>query len=405
MAPDVAPDVSDDVSDEQPEPARIVLVESVPGAPGLLGATGWHALQAADVVLLRHPDQHPSSPHLAMAELDVAPIPDGTLKVRDRRDLLAPGAGDISDRRLATGLCDAAELGGAPVTVLLGPEDGLLGRAVGMEAARRHVEVEWVFLAELPVGGDVLRLVEVERRLRDPEHGCPWDLEQDHASLAPYLVEETYEALEAIAGGDDREIVEELGDVLLQVVFHAQVGQDRRAFTFDDVARGIADKLVHRHPHVFGDADVADADEVRDRWEELKAAEKPERDGPFDGVASAQPAMPLTAKLQSRAARAGVPRPDAPAAAAAVTDALGAVLAAADDEARSEQVGELLLAAVQLAGAVDADPELALRAAAGRFRTRVEGMLQLARARELDPTALSAEQSLALLEEARERYG
>ena len=382
--------------------SRIVLVESAPGAPGLLGFAGWQALTTADAVLLRDPEQHPARPHLERADVPVEPIPGGTLDVRDRRDLLQD-RGAPSDRRLASGLCDRAE-GGAACVVLLGPDDGGLGRAVGLEAARRHVEVEWIFLAELPAGGELLRLVDVERRLRDPEDGCPWDLEQDHASLAPYLVEETYEALDAIAGGDDRELVEELGDVLLQVVFHAQIGADRRAFTIDDVARGIADKLVRRHPHVFGDVDVADAEEVTANWEELKRAEKPGRDGPFDGVAAAQPALPLAAKLVSRAARHHVPRPDAGEALALVGSRSAAVADAAPDE-RGRAVGELLLAVVGLAGQVGVDPELALREAADRFRRLVEGYHDLARQRDVDLAAASEEERRALVADARERFG
>lgn len=382
--------------------SRVVLVESAPGAPGLLGFPGWQALSEADVVFLRDPEQHPAWPHLERADIPVEPIPGATIEVRDRRDLLG-GRGDVSDRKLANGLCDRAGQG-TPCTVLLGPDDGQLGRAVGLEAARRHIEVEWIFLAELPAGGELLRLVDVERQLRDPEHGCPWDLEQDHVSLAPYLVEETYEALDAIHGGDDRELVEELGDVLLQVVFHAQLGADRRAFTIDDVARGIADKLVHRHPHVFGDVEVADADEVVANWDELKQQEKPGRAGPFDGVATSQPAVPLVAKLVSRAARHHVPQPDGEAALVLVRDRLDA-LADADDGDRGEAYGELLLAVVGLAQRSGLDPELTLRAAADRFRTRVEGFLDLARQREVDLATADAEARRQLVAEARERFG
>ena len=384
---------------DQPQ-GRIVLVESTPGAPGVLGATGWAALAAAPVVHLRDPDTHPSARHLSTAGLSTTAIPVGTLDVRDRRDLL--GAGDPGERRLAAGLCDVAE-DGEDAVVLLGPGDEHLGRAVGLEAAKRHVEVEWVFLAELPVGGELLRLVEVERRLRDPVDGCPWDLEQDHGTLAPYLVEETYEALDAIAGGDDAEIVEELGDVLLQVVFHAQVGADRRAFTIDDVARGIADKLVRRHPHVFEDVDVEDADEVVANWEQLKAAEKPERDGPFDGVVAAQPAVPLVEKLLSRAAKQAVPVPDAAAAATGVAGQAQALAAGGGDAERG--LGDLLFAAVALARALDVDPELALRAAADRYRDQVERAVALADDRGATLADLPLVERIALLGEARRAAG
>jgi XTP/dITP diphosphohydrolase len=360
-------------------------------------------------VLLRDPSQHPSAIHLERAGLTVEPIPDGSLHLRDRRDLI--GLGDPGDRRLAAGLCDAAESGTEQV-VLLGADDVSLGRAVALEGAKRRIEIEFMFLAEMPAGGELLRLVEVERALRDPENGCPWDLEQTHASLAKYLVEETYETLDAIAGGQDEDIVEELGDVLLQVVFHAQLGADRRAFTIDDVARGISDKLVRRHPHVFGDTDVEDADEVASRWDEIKAAEKPERSGPFDGVASSQPAMPFADKIVSRAAKAHAPVQDAAAAGATIRTQLESLAAGVDAEDGQDaaaqvesQIGELLLAAVALSRSLDVDPELSLRAAAQRLRLRVEGYVGLAAQREIElATAADAVRS-ALLDECRERYG
>lgn len=383
---------------------RIVLVETAPGAPGLLGYGGWQALHGAQTVLLRDPDTHPSVPYLHGAGVSTAAVPTGTLDVRDRRDLL--GAGDPGDRRLAAGLCDLAEEG-TDAVVLLAPGDERLGRAVGLEAARRYVEVEWVFLAEMPAGGDLLRLVEVGQRLRDPTDGCPWDLEQDHESLGVYLVEETYELLDAIAAGDDTELVEELGDVLLQVIFHAQVASDRGAFGIDDVARGIAEKLVRRHPHVFADVDVADADEVVANWARIKDAEKPERDGPFDGVAASQPGVALVGKLLSRARREGAPVPDASAAATALrgwADALAAAEPPADLDAGAA-VGELLFAAVALARSVDVDPELALRGAATRYRQQVEDAVALAGARGARLADLPVVERIALLGEARRARG
>lgn len=158
-----------------------------------------------------------------------------------------------------------------------------------------------------PRGERVLELIEVMDRLRSPG-GCPWDAEQTHDSLVPYLVEEAYELVEAIESGDLDHVVEELGDVLLQVVFHARVGQENpnQPFDIDDVAGCIAEKLRRRHPHVFGDASVDSAAEVSTRWEEIKAAEKPERSGPLAGVPEALPALERAQKVVSRLDRAGM---------------------------------------------------------------------------------------------------
>ncbi|MFP5308735.1 MAG: nucleoside triphosphate pyrophosphohydrolase [Actinomycetes bacterium] len=395
---------------------RVVVVETSPVAPGLLPFAAWEALTASDLVLARDPEGHPSRPWLYQAGVELGGLePAGPVALAGI-DLMQ--AGSPTDRALARALCDAAggpaaardEAGGVPpgrqVAYLRGPDDGEeLIRAIGMEAAKRHVEVEFVFLAELPQGTELLRLVEVERRLRDPETGCPWDLEQDHATLGRYLVEEAHELLHAIDTGDDTDIREELGDVLLQVVFHAQVAADRRAFTIDDVARGIADKLVRRHPHVFGDVEVADAAEVTANWEELKAAEKPEREGPFDGVPMSLPALQLAEDLQRKAARTGFRWDDLDGPVAKVREELDELLAAEDVEAREAELGDLLLAVVAVGRQLEVEPEAALRRASTRFRTRVEGMLDLARQRGVDTTELDADAWLALWDEARERHG
>jgi len=195
-------------------------------------------------------------------------------------------------------------------------------------------------------GARLLEAVAVMDRLRSPG-GCPWDAEQTHASLLPYLLEEAYEAAQAIEDGDAAETQEELGDVLLQVLFHARLGEEADpAWDIDSVAGGLVDKLVERHPHVFGDATVADAAEVDARWEEIKAAQKG-RTSVVDGVPLALPALALSAKLRRRAARCGV-----------------------DDSAfdPGEGYGARLwsLAAAAAADGVDAEAEL--RATARRYR-------------------------------------
>ena len=331
--------------------ARLVLIDTADQLPGLLPVHSWSALMSSELVLVRTPD-HPFVPHLDLAELRHEAVPD---------DLAEP-ARWIVDRVKAEG----------EVAYLFGPSDAeAFTRALGVEAAREGVEVEIVYFMLAPKGVELLNLVRIEERLRRPG-GCPWDREQTHATLAPYAVEEVYELLDAIASGDPAAIKEELGDVLLQVVFHAQVAEDGGAFTIDDVAKGIAAKLVRRHPHVFADATVADADQVIHEWERIKAGEKPERQGLFDGIPVALPALQLMSKLQSRAERAGVVAGLGDRADERVRDQLARLADAPDDATRSAAVGDLLVAAVALARAHRVDPEQALRAASARLRLEWE---------------------------------
>jgi XTP/dITP diphosphohydrolase len=217
-------------------------------------------------------------------------------------------------------------------------------------------------------GASLLELVAVMDRLRTE---CPWDARQTHASLAPYLLEETYEALEALENEDLPALREELGDVLLQVLFHARVASERTdgtGFSIDDVAAGIASKLVRRHPHVFSDVIVSGADEVKQNWDTIKAAERETASGApgsaLDGVPLGQPALALAAQLQRRAARAGVPAElaDVPA-------------ERADDPAERAgapgEIGAQLFALAGRAVAAGLDPELELRGAARAYRDRV----------------------------------
>lgn len=210
-------------------------------------------------------------------------------------------------------------------------------------------------------GSRFLDLVEVMDTLRSPG-GCPWDAEQSHASLVKYLLEEAYETAEAIEDGDEAALREELGDVLLQVVFHSRIASERPAaegggWGIDDVAGGIVDKLIRRHPHVFGSAMAATAGDVEANWEKLKAAEKG-RVSALEGVPMGQPALALASALIGRAAKSGLDVP--------VTTPV-AVPEAVDEES----IGELLLAVVALARLTGVDAEGALRASARRYRKRV----------------------------------
>jgi XTP/dITP diphosphohydrolase len=203
-------------------------------------------------------------------------------------------------------------------------------------------------------GAALLDLVAVMDRLRSPG-GCPWDAEQTHASLLQYLIEECYETVEAVESGDRDHLVEELGDLLLQVVFHARIGQERAEapFDIDDVAAGIVGKLRNRHPHVFGDVTVSDMSELENNWEAAKAAEKG-RASAMDGIPPALPALALAAKTQSRAARL--------AAGPAVTPA---------PLAGDADLGDALFALVATARARGLDPEAELRAATRRYADTV----------------------------------
>jgi XTP/dITP diphosphohydrolase len=227
-----------------------------------------------------------------------------------------------------------------------------------------------------PAGARLLELVAVMSRLR---RECPWDAKQTHQSLAPHLLEESYEALEALESGDPEALREELGDVLLQVMFHAEVASERTdgtGYTIDDVAEGIADKLIRRHPHVFADVTVSGADEVKQNWDAIKAAERAAKGGGpgsvLDSVPFGQPALELAAQLQRRAERAGVPGELADLGSAAGPADAGRAPGPADPETSPSEIGAELFALVARARAAGLDPELELRAAARAYRARVE---------------------------------
>lgn len=281
----------------------VVLRTSARVAPGLLSAGAWDLLRSAAAVLA--PAGHPQASPLRAAGVPVEELPVGA-------DPSAP-LGRLGAR--------AALEPARPVVWLAPPDEA---GPPGVE----EVEASW----DLP-GARLLDLVRVMDRLRSPG-GCPWDAQQTHRSLAPYLLEEAYETLEALDGDDDDHLREELGDLLLQVVFHARVAQERaqRPWSVDDVAGGIVDKLVRRHPHVFGGAEAATAAHVEARWEELKAAEKG-RSSVLDGVPSAMPALARAAKLITRVRRAGldVPLPATDAAGERLLRLVGDVVAGGDE--------------------------------------------------------------------------
>ncbi|WP_313136878.1 nucleoside triphosphate pyrophosphohydrolase [Paracoccus jeotgali] len=227
---------------------------------------------------------------------------------------------------------------------------------------------------------EIARLIEIMAALRDPATGCPWDIEQDFASISPYTIEEAYEVADAIQREAWDEFPGELGDLLLQVVFHAQMAQEQGMFDFADVAARISDKLIDRHPHVFGpeSRDKSAAQQVKD-WETIKAAERAKRAerGVLDGVAMGLPALTRAVKLQNRAARVGFDWPGA----ADVLDKLAEETAelveareAADPAHLAEEFGDLLFVMANLARHLEIDPEEALRNANAKFTRRFQSI-------------------------------
>ncbi|MEO5773322.1 MAG: nucleoside triphosphate pyrophosphohydrolase [Sphingomicrobium sp.] len=214
----------------------------------------------------------------------------------------------------------------------------------------------------------VERLVAIMERLRDPASGCEWDVAQTFETIAPYTIEEAYEVADAIARGDHDELKDELGDLLLQVIFHSRIAEEGGLFALPDVVEAISDKMERRHPHVFGDADHGG----HHRWEEVKAEERTAKgaSSALDGVALGLPALARAEKLQKRAARTGFDWPDSGGARAKVLEELDEIAAATDASEREEELGDLLFAVVNFARHLKIDPEEALRKANRKFERR-----------------------------------
>lgn len=222
------------------------------------------------------------------------------------------------------------------------------------------------------------RLLEIMARLRDPNDGCPWDLEQTFATIAPYTVEEAYEVADAIERQDLSDLKEELGDLLLQVVFHARMAQEQGAFDFQDVARAINDKMIRRHPHVFGSETYASGAEQTAAWEALKAEERRAKgrvDSLLDDVPTGLPAMTRALKLTKRAARVGFDWPDVSFVLDKLREEIGemeAEIASGDREKLRGELGDVLFVLANLARKLDLEPEDALRATNAKFARRFQ---------------------------------
>jgi len=224
------------------------------------------------------------------------------------------------------------------------------------------------------------RLIEVMRRLRDPKGGCPWDLEQDLRSIAPHTLEETYEVVEAIEGGDPQAIKEELGDLLFQIVFHAQMASEAGLFDLEQIAGAVADKMIERHPHVFGDRDAHTAAAVLANWEADKAKKREAQAradnrpvSALDGVSAALPALSRALKLQERAARTGFDWAEAADILAKIREEIGELeseIKKQEKDGVEDELGDLFFAVVNLARRLDVDPETALRGTNRKFERR-----------------------------------
>jgi len=227
-------------------------------------------------------------------------------------------------------------------------------------------------------------LIELMAALRHPKLGCPWDMQQSFASIAPYTLEEAYEVLDAIERNATDELRDELGDLLFQVIYHARMAEEAGYFDFDDVARGIVEKMIRRHPHVFGEVKHADEAALKAAWEAQKAderADKQNQPSALDGVALALPALTRAVKLEIRAARVGFDWPDAEAVFPKIEEELTELregIAAQDAANIFEEVGDVLFAMTNLARKLGVDPEAALRASNAKFELRFKGMESLA---------------------------
>lgn len=388
--------------------ARILLVQPGAGAPDFLPLEAWRALTTArafaapgDPLAARLREEGYGVEDLAEAARDrlegEAPLPKDGLK---GRNLLAPhdhGHVPSGARDLAGRLADLALAHGEVAFVV---NADVVIKAVMERALAGDVEVEFV-VGRAPRGHRLLELVKVMARLRGPG-GCPWDAEQTHQTLAKHLLDETYELLEAIETGTEADVAEELGDLLLQVVFHAQMGTDAGAFDVDDVAQGLVDKLVRRHPHVFADVEVSGAREVVENWDAIKEHEKA-RASVFEGVPESMPALMYAQKLQRRANQAGFDWSDVAGALGKVKEEIDELAAEDDRDAQERELGDLFFALVALARHLDVDAETALRRASRTFRDRLARIEEVARERGLRLRDLGDDELDALWQEAKAR--
>jgi tetrapyrrole methylase family protein / MazG family protein len=401
------------------------VVYAVPGHPLVGEASVQRILQgaAAEGLPVRIVDGlsfvEPVLDELGLDALDGLQLADATQLAVAHHPALDPDrpalVGQLYSRRLASEV---------KLTLLNAyPEEHpvTLVRAAGSGRARRvtlrlfeldhhddvdHLTTLYVPPLPLPGGGGLPGLQETVARLRAPD-GCPWDREQTHGSLRSTLLEEAYEVLAALDAEDDEKLAEELGDLLMQVAMHVQIATEEGAFRFADVISRIDAKLKRRHPHVFGDVQVRDTDEVLRNWEAIKAEERQAGAGaghdasPLGGVPAILPALARAQTLGDRAARAGFDWPDIEGVLAKVAEEAAELTAAGDGTAREEELGDLLFALANLARWLQLDAEIALRAAAERFTGRYARLTELLADRGTGLEQLSPAERKALWREAR----
>ncbi|MGB0112809.1 MAG: nucleoside triphosphate pyrophosphohydrolase, partial [Ilumatobacteraceae bacterium] len=362
---------------------------------------------------------------VAWARLGIDPVEAGARLV-DGHEFVTAAAGErgpllvahthanwvLSDIKLAV---DGAS-GDESVTILqaLGTDDEQIVETTWAELDRTldadHLTSIWIPHLATPVGAEYVRFHELARTLRER---CPWDIDQTHESLVPFLLEETYEVVDAVNGLDpddpttDADLIEELGDLLYQIEFHATIAEQEGRFTIADVASGIHAKLVRRHPHVFGDlvGTDLDTDEVLTNWDAIKKAEK-SRTSVFDGIPRSMPSLSYAAKVGKKASKVGFDWPDVEGAFPKIVEETGELRDAIDDPdaattATTDELGDLLFAIVNVARHLEIDPELALRAASDKFRERFEGVERLAATRSIELADADLETLDALWDEVK----
>ena len=382
------------------------VLYAVPGSPAVAERT---------VELLRGDDRVDvtvvpalSFADLAWSRLGVDPLAAGASIVDGRRFSVAaagnPGpllVGQCDTRSVLSDIKLSLDEPFPSVTVLrrLGLPDEAIFDVAWEELDRAfepdHLTSLYIPTLAAPVAYELMRFAELVRVLRER---CPWDREQDHRSLEKHLIEESYEVIEAIESGDPAQLEEELGDLLFQVFFHATLAAEAGEYTIADVARGIHDKLVHRHPHVFGDVQADSADAVRANWEQIKKAEKG-RDSVMDGIPGGLPALLYARKVQQKAKSVGFDWDSADDVYPKVEEELAEVRA----DPTEDEVGDLLFSVVNVARHLDIDPESALRAATAKFRDRFKGVEALAAERGVDLAKLDLAGLDALWDEIKSR--
>ena len=241
-------------------------------------------------------------------------------------------------------------------------------------------------------------------RLRGP-HGCPWDKKQTHASLRPFLVEESYEVLQALDEGIPEKLRAELGDLLLQIMLHAQIAAETGQFDIDDVISGISSKLIHRHPHVFGGQEVKDVVEVEQNWEALKQEERAEGESILAGMPEQMPALAYSQSMQRRVAGVGFDWKEVEEIIDKLAEEVGEIKQATSQQEKANEFGDLLFTLANIARRLDIDLEMALRAANQRFYRRFTLMEELCRQRGINLASLSLDEQNALWEEAKQKVG